>query len=342
MISDIINENMKTRRSNCSKPGSSLVWRRNIKLLIVTLLLTSGWFVWNSTCNASADPFLDGQMKNIESKIGHWQRSSYIIAFLTYAVTALGAIVALAQKATSNWIRGGAAALAVISAIILPINRQFFPADDRAYQKVAKQARNKLDAFGYQLGQFSTLDEATKTALRKKFEGLLTDIDQIEYSTIYNGTLSTSSLSDVLLPSAWADQAVDGIRPPSWAEKLPVDERNLYFLGTADGKTFDEAHQNALLQARNTAAALVAKDAQASAQLAAKPQLVRQLATALSNAAEIADTFTVPNPAGGYRGFALLRLPKSAAVFTAQSIFVQTGVPYDDTFLNNLRSGLKN
>lgn len=70
--------------------------------------------------------------------------------------------------------------------------------------------------------------------------------------------------------------------------------------------------------------------------------VVTHLATALSNAAEIADTFTVPNPAGGYRGFALLRLPKSAAVFTAQSIFVQTGVPYDDTFLNNLRSGLKN
>jgi len=26
----------------------------------------------------------------------------------------------------------------------------------------------------------------------------------------------------------------------------------------------------------------------------------------------------------------------------AQSIFVQTGVPYDDTFLNSLRSDLKN
>jgi hypothetical protein len=69
---------------------------------------------------------------------------------------------------------------------------------------------------------------------------------------------------------------------------------------------------------------------------------VTQLATALSNAAEIANTFTAPNPVDGYRAFALLRLPKNTAVFTAQSIFVQTGVSYDNMFLINLRSGLKN
>jgi len=34
--------------------------------------------------------------------------------------------------------------------------------------------------------------------------------------------------------------------------------------------------------------------------------------------------------------------PKNAAVFTAQSIFVQTGVSYGNMFLNNLRSDLKN
>ncbi|HWX16149.1 MAG TPA: hypothetical protein VNY07_06135 [Chthoniobacterales bacterium] len=322
--------------------------RLGTKVLSLILIVTSVWFLTVRVGNASADPFLDGQMKNVESKIGHWERSSYTIACLTYAVTALGAIVALAQSSTKKWVKGGAAVLAGVSALILPINRQFFPADDRAYQKVATQVRNKLDAFGYQLGQFSSLDEETKAALRKKFEGLLADIDQLEYSTIYNGGVASggssvsSGLSEILLPSAWADQSADGIRPPAWAEKLPTDERNLYFLGVADGKTFEEAHQNAFLNARNAAAVLFAKTAQASAQLAAKPQLVTQLATALSNAAEIADTFTAPNPAGGYRAFALLRLPKSAAVFTAQSIFVQTGVPYDNTFLNNLRSDLKN
>jgi hypothetical protein len=314
----------------------------SIKILFLTLIVAGSCFLCVPMGCASADPFLDGQMKNIESKIGHWERNSYIIACLTYAVTALGAMVALAQKATSNWIRGSAAALAIVSAIILPINRQFFPADDRAYQKVATQARNKLDAFGYQLGQFSTLDEATKAALRKKFEGLLTDIGQIEYSTIYNGTLSTSSPSDVLLPSAWADQAADGIRPPIWAEKLPADERNLYFLGTAEGKTFDEAHQNALLQARNTATASVAKDAQASAQLANKPQLVQQLAAGLANAAEVGETFTAPNPAGGYRAFVLLRLSRTAALFAAQSVFVQSGVPYDKAFLDSVQKDEKN
>jgi hypothetical protein len=259
-------------------------------------------------------------------------------------VTAIGAVVALAQKATSNWIKGGPAALAVISAIILPINRQFFPADDRAYQKVAKQAHNKLDAFGYQLGQFSTLDEPTKAALRKKFEELLAEVDQLEYSTIYNGSAAGGSalaFSNILLPSARADPAVDGIYPPAWAEKLPMDERNMYFLGTADGKIFDEAHQNALVTARKTAAALLSKDAQASSDLAGKPELVAKLATTLANAAEVADTFTAPNPVGGYRGFVLLRLSRTAALFAAQSVFVETGIPYDKVFLDSVQKDSK-
>jgi hypothetical protein len=323
------------------------MFTKNLFTVLAVAGLMSICLFGASTSQASADPFLDGQMKNIESKIGHWERNSYIIACLTYAVTALGAIVALAQSATQKWIKIGAAVLAGISAVLLPINRQFFPADDRAYQKVAKQARNKLEAFGYQLGQFSSLNDETKVALRKKFEALLADVDQLEYSTIYNGgavlsgTSASAALSDILLSSAWADQASEGIHAPAWAEKLPADERNFYFLGTADGRTFEDAHYNALLKARGSAADLLTKNAQASPQLVAKPQLVTQLATALSNAAEVADTFTAPNPAGGYRGFALLRLSRTAALFAAQSIFVQAGVPYDKAFLDTVQKDSK-
>jgi hypothetical protein len=318
--------------------------RINPKVLSVMLIVTSFWFLSARVGNGSADPFLDGQMKRVESKIGHWERSSHIIACLTYAVTVLGAIVALSQRSTNKWIRGGAAFLAVVSALILPINRQFFSADDRAYQKVAKQARNKLDEFDYQLGQFSSLNEETKGALRTRFQGLLAEVDQLEYNTIYNVTVTgsaSSALSGMLLPSAWADQNPEGIREPAWVKNPPSDERNLYFLGTADGRTFEEAHERALSSARTFAATLFAGDAQASAQLAAKPQLVTQLGTALSNAAEVADTFTAPNPAGGYRAFALLRLSRTAALFAAQSIFVEAGVPYDKAFLDKVQKDSK-
>jgi len=45
--------------------------------------------------------------------------------------------------------------------------------------------------------------------------------------------------------------------------------------------------------------------------------------------------------AGGYRGFALLRLSRAAALFAAQSIFVQAGVPYDKAFLDTVQKDSK-
>ena len=317
----------------------------NVKILFLALIAAGSCFLCVPVGRASADPFLDGQMNQIESKIGQWERDSYLIVSLTYAITVIGAVVALLQKGDSKTVKVATAALAVVSALLVPANRLFFPVDDRTYQKVAKQTRNKLDAFSYQLNQFQTLDDATKASLRKKFEGVLEDVDQLEYNTIYNGGAAAgavTALSDVLLPSARADESADGVHPPPWAQKLPADERNMYFVGTADGKTFDEAHQNASAEARKTASGLLAKAAEASPDLARKPDLAAKIASTLANAAEIADTFTAPNPAGGYRGFVLLRLSRTAALFAAQSIFVETGVPYDKVFLESLQNDEKN
>jgi hypothetical protein len=313
--------------------------------IITMVLFAVCYFLAAQSCHASADPFLDGQMKKIESKIGQWEHDSYLIVSLTYAITVIGAVVALMQKADSKAVKITTAVLAVVSALLVPANRLFFPVDDRTYQKVAKQTRNKLDAFSYQLNQFQALDDATKASLRKKFEGVLEDVDQLEYNTIYNGGAvpsAGSALSDVLLPSARADGSNDGIHPPPWAEKLPMDERNMYFLGAADGKTFDEAHQNAVAEARKTATGLLTKAAEASQGLARKPELAAKIALTLANAAEIAETFTAPNSAGGYRGYVLLRLSRAAGVFAAQSIFVESGVPYDKRFLDSVQKDSNN
>jgi hypothetical protein len=108
------------------------------------------------------------------------------------------------------------------------------------------------------------------------------------------------------------------------------------------GKTFEEAQQNALFAARNAAMEMFIKSAKESASLGGKPQLMDQMVKALTGVAEIAETFTAPDPvAGGYRSFVLLRLSRTAARFTAESIFVQTSVPYDKPFLDRLQKKAK-
>src|SRR4029077_5798114 len=142
----------------------------------------------------------------------------------------------------------------------------------------------------------------------------------------------------ILISSAWADQGVETTsHAPAWAGKPPVDEYNFYYLGVADGRTFQEAHDKALLNAQTSATSAFVKAAAASTQLAGKAELIEELAKALGGAAEVAETFVAPNPSEGFRGYVLLRLSRSAAAFTARRIFVQASARYDDTFLDKIK-----
>jgi hypothetical protein len=315
---------------------------RSVTLVTVLLLAMSICFVPSS--HASADPFLDGQMKKIESKIGTWERNAKVIEVIAYSVTVIGLVVAALQASSTRWVKGAAAGLALISAALVPINRGFFPADDRSYEKMATQARHKLEAFSFELNQFTSLDAETQSGLRKKFQGILTDVDQLEDNILYNSSSSSvggqNKITDLLIPSAWADGKPGNNQPP-WVEQLPVDDRNMYFVGSGEGKTFDQAHNNALAEARKAAESKIAREANGSPNLAQQPDLTAKISARLANAAEEADTFTAPNPDGGYHGYVLLRLSRSAALFAAQTVFVESGVPYDKAFLNTVQKGGK-
>ena len=137
----------------------------------------------------------------------------------------------------------------------------------------------------------------------------------------------------ILLPSAEAQTTPSAARRPAWIDTLPNDERNFYFFGNGSGRTFEEARQNALLDARKAVTTLFTQSAKESFSLGRNARLTDQLVTALTKGAEIADTFVVPEEAaGGYRGYALLRLSKSAARFTAESIFVRDKRPLRQIF----------
>jgi hypothetical protein len=320
-----------------------------VKLLLISVILVSSFLCLPTVCSASADPFLDGKIKVVEHKILSWERNGQLVGLLIFLVFFIGLAVTALQAATTRAVKIVAAVLSFLSAATVGFYHQVFPADDRTYGKAARQARSKLNAFVYELEQYPTLDKPTEIALHKKFADLLADIEQIENTTIYAADVATASKHDIgaiLLPSLQAEPTptptAGAVRPPAWAEKVPEDDKNFYFVGNATGNTFEEARQNALKNAQQAADAKFATNAKTSPSLTAKPTFVDEVAKALAAATEAAETFVAPDPAaGGYRAYALLRLPRTAARFTAESIFVQKSVPYDKAFLDRLQKEAK-
>src|SRR4029077_7963205 len=190
------------------------LWRgcSRSRLFLPALIVVAAFFCCVQSGYASADSFLDGQMKLVESQIKHWESMSYFLGSLTLAVFICGVVVGLLQPGATKGKKIVAGVLAFTSAVIVAFTHTFFQADDRAYDKVAAQARLKLKNFAYQLALYPALDDATKAGLEKKFGDLQNEIDQLEYTTLHNAASISSQATrqgSILISSAWADQGVE-------------------------------------------------------------------------------------------------------------------------------------
>jgi hypothetical protein len=314
----------------------------------VLLLVVAGWFV-PLFCQASAepfpaDPFLNGQIQVVQGQIQHFRYMAYWLQGLTITVIICGLAVGALQPGATRRRKVIVAVLGFISAVIVAVNHTVFLADYRAYYRVANVAEKTLENFTDQLSLYPEPDKAPILELRRQFIEVKKSIGDLRTATLDDvhqasgGSASQHGFS--LLPEAWAQEpGPTASVAPSWAKEVPVDG-NLYYLGVADGKTFEEAQANALANARTGASSAFVNGA-ASTQLAGKPELIQQLAKVLGAAAEPTQTFVAPGAGGGFRGYVLLRLSRSAALFAAQSIFVQAGVPYDQAFLDRIKGDAK-
>src|SRR4030095_9643152 len=113
--------------------------RRRLPLILLLAVVCFFALVPVSSA-ASADPFLDGQIKVLEDTIRSWEKNGHIVGWLIFGVFFLGLTVAALQAATTRAMKVTAAALSFLSAVIVGFSHQFFPADDRTYNKAARQA----------------------------------------------------------------------------------------------------------------------------------------------------------------------------------------------------------
>src|SRR5207248_369494 len=154
----------------------SILETQNRRIWIVMGLIAGLCLFVASLCYGSADPFLDGKIEVLDHKIGSWERDGHVVGWLIFLVFFIGLVVAALQAVTTWWMKILTGVLSVVSAALVGYYHQFFPADDRAYSKAARQARSRLDAFTLQLAQYHTLDEPTQKGLYEKFQSLIKEV----------------------------------------------------------------------------------------------------------------------------------------------------------------------
>src|SRR5436190_770154 len=64
------------------------------------VLSAVSWLLLALVCFASADPFLDGQIKNLEHKIVLWKNNSHLVGSLIFVVFFIGLALTALQSAS--------------------------------------------------------------------------------------------------------------------------------------------------------------------------------------------------------------------------------------------------
>ena len=291
-----------------------------------------------------SDPFLEEKVKGMEGQIGGWEHNVTVLQTLTFLVVAIGIIVAAIQAVSGRWIRGLVAILSVASALIVAYNQNFYPADYRSFERLAKAARYKVDAFREEVEGFGPLNDAALKEFRKKLGDLKAEIANLEEQTL-KGQVPAPSNSTSSFPGINSAYAMDpsSVRAPAWLKNPPKDEKNFYFAGVAEGTSLETARANALANARNIAAKAIETAARRSDRLKDHEELIADFIQAVTHSAEVVDTFVTPNTQQStYRASALLRLAKSVAGFNAEAFFIDKGLAFDQELVRGIDSDTSN
>ena len=296
----------------------------------------------HSAFAAIPDPFLEGKVHAIENQIIGWEHEASIIRNLTFAVIALGIIIAALQTVKPVWVKILVAVLSVSTSLIAAYTGVYYSADHRAFERLSKFAQYKVGDFRDEVEPVPHPDDTLLKVFRDKLSKIKGEIARFEEETLKNLVPSTPTtmLSWPGISSAFAaDEAPSAMRAPEWLKNPPRDDRNLYFVGVAEGTSVEAARTNALESARSIAAKTIESAARKSQQLNAKEEYIADFTQAVASPAEVVNTFVTPNAQSGtYRASALLRLPRSVAAFNAETFFVDKGLPYDQTLLRGIES----
>jgi hypothetical protein len=297
----------------------------------------------------AADPFrqtLLDTLRDIENPIQEWEKAGSLELSATIIIGIIGLVITLIQAISSFWIKIVTALLGFISGSLILVNQNCFDADHRAYRSLAKRSHELVDNFKMQLRRLAPdplipltkdqFDDLFKQLL--KLKGDVGDLDRATFgkNAVPPASASTGSVSFSLINSAYAQERVNDM--PEWAKVLPVDTDNIYFVGVANDRTAAAARDAAQKQAKAAVDSSFETALHSYSKIPADD--VTHLAHEISESGEVVTTFVEP-ASGSYRGYALVRVPRSLTALSAKGFFLAHKLSFDPKFLDQMATGNK-
>jgi hypothetical protein len=319
-------------------PRDRRSWRGVCLLLVAVLALGTG------ITYAAADPLRQvvlEWLKDIENEIGEWGRAGSLELTATIGVGIIGLVVAGLQATKVTWARIVTAGLGLLSGTLVIVNQNCFDADHRAYRSIARQAHQLVRDFKRELGGYpSPLTNDDFKDIHSQMIKLGKDVADLQRAIFDKNTtppanVSNGTFAPSLISSAYALEAPSNM--PDWAKTLPSDADNIYFVGVASDSTAGAAREAAAHQAKHAmGSSLEIALATYSTQIPAED--VSHLVREISDAGETISTFVAP-VSGTYRGYALVRVPRTLVALTVKSFFITHGLTFNERLLSRIAQG---
>ena len=261
---------------------------------------------------------------DIQKSIDGWQRHGSWELSISILIGIVGLVVTALQVVASRWIKAVTAGLGILSGVLVLLRQNYFEADHRAYYSLSDQAHQLVSQFKRQLAPYGEpLQQKDYIFLSDQLTELQQKINNLRDAAFGKNPaplVHASALDLSLISSAYAEDIAD---VPDWAKTVPTDQGNIYFVGVANDRTAAAARDTSQQQAQGSV------ESSFEAALRSYPQIpaedAAQLSHKISASAEVVSTFVVP-ASGAYRGYVLLRVPRSLAILTAKSFFLAHGL----------------
>jgi hypothetical protein len=321
-------------------------WRRRKWIRPGLALLAAILAVSTGTIHAAADPLRQAvvdALTEIEGGIKEWDRlgsweltSTILLGIVGLAVTGL-------QVFQAKWAKIVTAVLGLVSGAGIIINQNYFDADARAYHSLVKRAHVKVGDFKMQFALYQPPLHDPLSTDDYKFlsEALVTlkkSIADLEDSVLGKNPTPAAQTSASAISLSWATTAyaMAAATVPEWANTIPADADNFYFIGVANDRSATAARDAAKEQAR------AAVDSSFQKALGTYPQIptddIAHLAHNISEFGEVVSTFVAPS-SETYRGYALVRVPREFAALTVKNFFLIHNLPFDPKLLDRIAAG---
>jgi hypothetical protein len=251
----------------------------------------------------------DKSISDIRQQVSGWKASAHTQVALVLAVFIFGGLISGFHATDNKWGKKTVLVLGIATSIVTAINGsgQVFSADYRALRVAVSEANRvvtRLDRINA-TPNIATMNGSDFAVIKAEFDAELDVFDKIAQRVEGPGAGDANASGSILMSSfsLSAVEAQSAGVAPAWVQKLPSDNRNLYFVGKNTDTSLSKAKANSYADGANRIAQAFG-GGEPYTSTPARESLIQ-------NASVVQDTFfTFDSGTSSYTYFTLLRVSR--------------------------------